>query len=264
MHARAPGARRGLGRAAGALAASAASCASAGPCRRQWPRRRTESWRAPSCWCSPAGTAGPRRRSTSQTAGQHAHRGCGAKRGRRDHILTVLPPFRGRCIRRCRPCAPAPEVLHARFHRGRCVHRARPPHADAGSGHHEEGAARASAVGGDGPVRLRAVWAGSRLLPAPLVSLPCAPVCNVYGATEMTPSRSRWRRTRLTTRFLRGQPGVEARGRLMACRGIAGAGPVRGAALLADLPACDQGWFATGDLAQQDSGGRWASWVGRS
>jgi acyl-coenzyme A synthetase/AMP-(fatty) acid ligase len=55
---------------------------------------------------------------------------------------------------------------------------------------HDEGAGGASALGAADLSSLRALWAGSSLLPAPLIEAFHArgvPVCNVYGATESGP-----------------------------------------------------------------------------
>ena len=113
---------------------------------------------------------------------------------------------------------------------------------------------------------LRAVWAGSSLLPASLLEAFHArgvPVCNVYGATETGP---------FSIALPPGHafdhvgscgwpaPGVQAR--LGASHGDAGELLVRGPNVVRrywpDLPACDaEGWFATGDLAQQDGDGSW-------
>ncbi|HEX7889879.1 MAG TPA: AMP-binding protein [Ramlibacter sp.] len=119
---------------------------------------------------------------------------------------------------------------------------------------------------------LRAVWAGSSLIPAPLLEAFHArgvPVCNVYGATETGP---------FSIALPPGHamdhagscgwpaPGVEAR--LGMAHGDAAEVLLRGPNVVRhywpDLPACDaEGWFATGDLAQQASDGSWRI-VGRA
>jgi fatty-acyl-CoA synthase len=112
---------------------------------------------------------------------------------------------------------------------------------------------------------LRAVWAGSSLIPASLVEAFHArglPVCNIYGATETGP-------------FSIALPPAWARARSGSCGWPAphvqvmladpkedGAGElwVRAPNVVQrywpDEPACDaQGWFHTGDLARQDADG---------
>jgi fatty-acyl-CoA synthase len=105
---------------------------------------------------------------------------------------------------------------------------------------------------------LRAVWAGSSLLPAPLIDgfhARGVPVCNVYGATETGP-------------FSIALPAVHARSHVGSCgwpapgiearldAQVHGVGEllIRGPNVAGrywpDLPACDeQGWFHSGDLA---------------
>jgi fatty-acyl-CoA synthase len=119
---------------------------------------------------------------------------------------------------------------------------------------------------------LRAVWAGSSLLPAPLVESFHArgvPVCNVYGATETGPFSLALPPAHAFDHV--GScgwpvPGVEAR--LGERHGDAGELLLRGPNVVArywpDLPACDaQGWFATGDLATQAADGSYTI-VGRA
>lgn len=111
---------------------------------------------------------------------------------------------------------------------------------------------------------LRAVWAGSSLLPAPLVEAFHArglPVCNVYGATETGPFSIALPPEHALDHV--GScgwpaPGIEAR--LGTAHGDAAELLLRGPNVVQrywpDLPARDaQGWFATGDLAQQDADG---------
>ncbi len=120
---------------------------------------------------------------------------------------------------------------------------------------------------------LRAVWAGSSLLPQALVDAFEArglPVCNVYGATETGPFS-----IALPPGHVHSHPGscgwpapeVEAR---LASSDAAGAGEllVRGPNVVArywpDQPACDaDGWFHTGDMAVRAGDGSYTV-VGRA
>ncbi|NPC58263.1 class I adenylate-forming enzyme family protein [Caenimonas soli] len=119
---------------------------------------------------------------------------------------------------------------------------------------------------------LRAVWAGSSLLPAGLVQAFHArglTVCNVYGATEtgpfsiaLAPEQARshpgscgWPAPGVEVRLGDEQAGV---GELL----------IRGPNVISrywpDLPACDpQGWFHTGDLATRARDGAYTV-VGRA
>lgn len=119
---------------------------------------------------------------------------------------------------------------------------------------------------------LRAVWAGSSLIPAPLVEAFHArgvPVCNVYGATETGPFSIALPPERAFDHV--GScgwpaPGVEVRSG--AAHGDAVELELRGPSVVArywpDLAATDaEGWFATGDLAQQAADGSWRI-VGRA
>jgi fatty-acyl-CoA synthase len=116
---------------------------------------------------------------------------------------------------------------------------------------------------------LRAVWAGSSLLPAPLIESFHArgvPVCNVYGATEtgpfsiaLPPERAfdhvgscGWPAPEVEVRIEGEQGGgdVDKAGELL----------IRAPNVVArywpDVPACDaQGWFHTGDLASRAADG---------
>jgi fatty-acyl-CoA synthase len=103
---------------------------------------------------------------------------------------------------------------------------------------------------------LRAVWAGSSLIPAPLIEAFRArglPVCDVYGATETGP---------FSIACGRPAPGVDVK--------LTGSGEVlvRGPNVIAhywpDEPACDaDGFFHTGDLAVQEPDGSYTI-VGRA
>src|SRR6478735_362926 len=119
---------------------------------------------------------------------------------------------------------------------------------------------------------LRAVWAGSSLLPDALVEAFHArgvPVCNVYGATETGPFSIALPPEHAFDHV--GScgwpvPEVEARGGMR--HGDAVEVQVRGPNVVRrywpDLPATDaDGWFATGDLAQQAADGSWRI-VGRA
>ena len=119
---------------------------------------------------------------------------------------------------------------------------------------------------------LRAVWAGSSLLPAPLLQAFHArgvPVCNVYGATESGPfSIALGARHALDHIGSCGwpAPGVEVR---LEAAGADGAGEVwlRGPNVVRrywpDQPAVDaEGWFHTGDLATRAADGSYTI-VGR-
>lgn len=191
--------------------------------------------------------------------------------GSADTVLTVLPLFHvgGLCIQTLPALyAGARVILHARFHPGEtlaCIAADRPTLTL-----QVPATMKALLEHPDWPATdlrcLRAVWAGSSLLPEALVRAfhgRGVPVCNVYGATETGPfsialppeaamdhvGSCGWP-----------APGVEAR-----CgtpHGDACELLLRGANVVRrywpDLPACDaQGWFATGDLAQQDADGSW-------
>jgi fatty-acyl-CoA synthase len=119
---------------------------------------------------------------------------------------------------------------------------------------------------------LRALWAGSSLLPAPLVEAFHArgvPVCNVYGATETGPfsialppeqamdhvGSCGWPAPGVQARL--GPPHGDAAELLLRAPNIAGR-------YWPDLPTCDiEGWFATGDLVQQAADGSYRI-VGRA
>jgi len=114
---------------------------------------------------------------------------------------------------------------------------------------------------------LRAVWAGSSLLPAPLVEPFRArgvPVCNVYGATETGPfSIALPPEHAFDHAGSCGWPAPEVEVRLEGTQGDSGdAGEllIRAPNVVArywpDVPACDaQGWFHTGDLASRAADG---------
>jgi fatty-acyl-CoA synthase len=117
---------------------------------------------------------------------------------------------------------------------------------------------------------LRAIWAGSSLLPSPLVEACHArgvPVCNVYGSTETGPFSIALPPTHAASHL--GSCGWPAPGVEVSLRDAQGQ-PVEDGAVgevwvrapnvvqryWPDLPACDdEGFFHSGDLAQQASDG---------
>jgi fatty-acyl-CoA synthase len=197
--------------------------------------------------------------------------------GPADTVLTVLPLFHvgGLCIQTLPALfAGARVILHRRFHPDEaldCIAHDRPtltlqvPATMKALLEHPRWATTDLSS-------LRAVWAGSSLLPAPLVEAFHArglPVCNVYGATETGPFS-----IALPPRHAMDHvgscgwpvPGVQAR--LGTAHGDAGELLLRGPNIVRrywpDQPACDaEGWFATGDLARQDADGSWRI-VGRA
>ncbi|HZN48830.1 MAG TPA: AMP-binding protein [Ramlibacter sp.] len=194
-----------------------------------------------------------------------------------DTVLTVLPLFHvgGLCIQTLPALyAGARVILHPRFHAGEtlaCIATQRPtltlqvPPTMKALVEHPQWAATDLSC-------LRALWAGSSLLPAALVEAFHArgvPVCNIYGATETGPFSVALPPAHALDHV--GScgwpaPGVEAR--LGPPLGDAAELLLRGPNIVRrywpDLPACDaQGWFATGDLAQQDADGSYRI-VGRA
>jgi fatty-acyl-CoA synthase len=194
-----------------------------------------------------------------------------------DCILTVLPLFHvgGLCIQTLPALwAGAKVILHPRFHPGdtlACIAQDRPtltlqvPATMKALVDHPRW--EATDLSG-----LRAVWAGSSLIPSALIERFHArgvPVCNVYGATETGPFSIALPPARAMDHV--GScgwpaPGVEARTGTE--HGDAAELLLRGPNVVSrywpDVPACDaQGWFATGDLAQQAADGSWRI-VGRA
>ncbi|RYF38687.1 MAG: long-chain fatty acid--CoA ligase, partial [Comamonadaceae bacterium] len=119
---------------------------------------------------------------------------------------------------------------------------------------------------------LRAVWAGSSLLPGALVEAFHArglPVCNVYGATETGPfSIALPPAQALSHAGSCGWPAPGVEVRLAAVQGGVGELLLRAPNVVQrywpDHPACDpEGWFHTGDLARQAADGSYTV-VGRS
>ncbi|MGZ5195914.1 MAG: class I adenylate-forming enzyme family protein [Ramlibacter sp.] len=114
---------------------------------------------------------------------------------------------------------------------------------------------------------LRAVWAGSSLLPAPLIESfhgRGVPVCNVYGSTETGPFSIALPPERAFDHAGScGWPAPEVEVRIAGEQGDSGnAGEllIRAPNVVArywpDVPACDaQGWFHTGDLASRAGDG---------
>lgn len=202
-----------------------------------------------------------------------------------DIVLTVLPLFHvgGLCIQTLPALlAGASVILHSRFDAGAaldCITRQRPTLTvqvpatlKALATHPQWAAADLSS--------LRAVWAGSSLLPAALLEVFHArgvPVCNVYGATETGPfSIALPPEQALTHVGSCGWPAPGVQARLRAVRRSAGveAGEGVGEVLLRapnvvarywpDRPALDSdGWFHTGDLATQAADGSYTI-VGRA
>jgi fatty-acyl-CoA synthase len=119
---------------------------------------------------------------------------------------------------------------------------------------------------------LRAVWAGSSLIPANLIDAFHArglPVCNVYGSTETGPfSIALTPEHAMAKVGSCGWPVPEVQARLAQTKDGVGEVLVRGPNVVGrywpDEPACDaQGWLHTGDLARQDADGSFTI-VGRA
>jgi fatty-acyl-CoA synthase len=194
-----------------------------------------------------------------------------------DTVLTVLPLFHvgGLCIQTLPALhAGARVILHPRFHPGEtlaCIAGDRPtltlqvPATMKALIEHPAWPATDLSC-------LRALWAGSSVLPAALIEALHArgvPVCNVYGTTETGPFSIALPPEHAMDHV--GScgwpaPGVEAR--LGPAHGDAAELLLRAPNVVQrywpDLPACDsQGWFATGDLAQQSADGSYRI-VGRA
>lgn len=188
-----------------------------------------------------------------------------------DTVLTVLPLFHvgGLCIQTLPALhAGARVVLHPRFHPGdtlEAIARERPsltlqvPATMKALIDHPQWDATDLSC-------LRAVWAGSSLIPAALVEAFHArgvPVCNVYGATETGPFSIALPPERAMDHVGScgwAVPGVEARAGTR--HGDAAELLLRGPNVVRrywpEQAACDaEGWFATGDLAQQAADGSW-------
>lgn len=188
-----------------------------------------------------------------------------------DTVLTVLPLFHvgGLCIQTLPALhAGARVVLHPRFQPGEtlaAIARERPsltlqvPATMRALLDHPRWEATDLSC-------LRAVWAGSSLIPAALLEAFHArgvPVCNVYGATETGPFSIALPPERAMDHAGScgwAAPDVEARAGTR--HGDAAELLLRGPNVVRrywpEQAACDaQGWFATGDLAQQAADGSW-------
>lgn len=197
--------------------------------------------------------------------------------GPADTVLTVLPLFHvgGLCIQTLPALyAGARVLLHPRFHPGEtlaAIARERPtltlqvPATLKALIEHPQWSATDLSC-------LRAVWAGSSLLPEPAIAAFHArgvPVCNVYGATETGPFSVALPPAQAMAHVGScGWPAPEVEARLGPPHGDAAELLLRGPNIVRrywpDLPACDdQGWFATGDLAQQAADGSYRI-VGRA
>ncbi len=194
-----------------------------------------------------------------------------------DTVLTVLPLFHvgGLCIQTLPALgAGARVLLHPRFDPGatlEAVARERP------SLTLQVPATMQALIAHEGwPSTdlscLRAVWAGSSVLPDACIAAFHArgvPVCNVYGATETGPFSIALPPERAFTHVGScGWPVPEVEARAGAAHGDAVELELRGPNVVArywpDLPATDGGgWFATGDLARRAADGSWAI-VGRA
>ena len=189
-----------------------------------------------------------------------------------DRVLTVLPMFHvgGLCIQTLPALlAGAEVVLHPRFDAGEtlaAIARERPTLTL-----QVPPTLQALIVHPDWPTTdlssLRAVWAGSSLLPAALLEAFHArgvPVCNVYGATETGPFSIALAPAHAMDHV--GScgwpaPGVEVR---LANGEVCVRGPNVASRYWPDAPAVDaDGWFHSGDLAVQAADGSYAI-VGRA
>ncbi|TAM38974.1 MAG: long-chain fatty acid--CoA ligase [Burkholderiaceae bacterium] len=196
-----------------------------------------------------------------------------------DTIATVLPLFHvgGLCIQTLPAlCAGAAVTLHERFDAGALL--ASLAHDRPSLTLQVPATMKALIEHPDWPgtdlSSLRAVWAGSSMLPEALVAafhVRGVPVCNVYGATETGPFS-----IALPPRHAFSHvgscgwpaPGVEVRLALPAAGAEVGEVLLRAPNVVAcywpDRPALDaQGWFHSGDLARQAPDGSYTI-VGRA
>ncbi len=200
-----------------------------------------------------------------------------------DTVLTVLPLFHvgGLCIQTLPALSVGAQVLlHSRFDAGTTLRSLRDDRPTLTL--QVPATLQALTMHADWPgsdlTSLRAIWAGSSLLPAPLIEACHArgvPVCNVYGSTETGPFSIALPPAHATSHL--GACGWPAPGVQVALRDAAGepvgAGQVGELWLRApnvvqrywpDQPACDaEGFFHSGDLAQQAADGSFTV-VGRA
>jgi len=194
-----------------------------------------------------------------------------------DTVLTVLPMFHvgGLCIQTLPALqAGARVVLHPRFHPGATLEAiaAQRPTLTLQVPATLKALVEHPAWGATDLSCLRAVWAGSSLLPQGLVEAFHArgvPVCNVYGATETGPFSVALPPAHAMDHVGScGWPAPGVQARLGPSIGDAAELMLRGPNIVRhywpDQPACDaRGWFATGDLAQRDADGSYRI-VGRA
>lgn len=203
--------------------------------------------------------------------------------GERDVVLTVLPLFHvgGLCIQTLPALSVGAQVLlHSRFDAGATLHSLRahrptltlqvPATLQALTAHLE--------WAGTDLASLRAIWAGSSLLPASLIEVCHArgvPVCNVYGSTETGPFSIALPPEHAHSHL--GTCGWPAPGVAVSLRDASGEAVQPGEVgevwvrapnvvqrYWPDLPACDaDGFFHSGDLAQQAADGSYTV-VGRA
>ena len=200
-----------------------------------------------------------------------------------DTVLTVLPLFHvgGLCIQTLPALSVGAQVLlHSRFDATatlRSLHDDRPTLTLQVPATLQALTTHADWAGTD-LSSLRAIWAGSSLLPAPLIEACHArgvPVCNVYGSTETGPFSIALPPTHATSHLgTCGWPAPSVQVSLRDPVGqTVGAGQVGELWLRApnvvqrywpDQPACDaEGFFHSGDLAQQAADGSFTV-VGRA
>ena len=200
-----------------------------------------------------------------------------------DTVLTVLPLFHvgGLCIQTLPALSVGAQVLlHSRFDASatlRCLHGDRPTLTLQVPATLQALTTHADWLGTD-LGSLRAVWAGSSLLPAPLIEACHArgvPVCNVYGSTETGPFSLALPPAHAASHL--GACGWPAPGVQVTLRDPAGQsvganqvgelwlrGPNVVRRYWPDQPACDaEGFFHSGDLAQQAADGSFTV-VGRA
>lgn len=201
----------------------------------------------------------------------------------RDVVLTVLPLFHvgGLCIQSLPALSVGAQVvLHSRFDAGATLRSLREhrPTLTLQVPATLQALTRHADWAGTDLTRLRAIWAGSSLLPASLIEI-ChergVPVCNVYGSTETGPFSIALPPDHARSHL--GSCGWPAPGVTVSLRhpdgapvepGEVGEVWVRAPNVVQsywpDLPACDaDGFFHSGDLAQQAADGSFTV-VGRA